>query len=220
MQLSIFNGSPRFKNSNSKILIDHFLTGMGASYPESIEVQYLAEIKKTPQHVEAFEKADTIIMVMPLYTDSMPGIVKHFIERIAVKKYGFEKRIGFIVQSGFPESNHSLNLERYLKKMANRMECNYIGTVIKGGVEGIQIMPPFMTVKLYAYFQELGKEFVMTGKFNELIVRKLRKPIQLSWLSRCFFQIGSITGLANFYWNSNLKKNGAYARRFAKPYGN
>jgi hypothetical protein len=26
------------------------------------------------------------------------------------------------------------------------------------------------------------------------------------------------TGLTNFYWNSNLKKNGAFEKRFDKPY--
>jgi len=28
----------------------------------------------------------------------------------------------------------------------------------------------------------------------------------------------SKTGLSNFYWNSNLKKNGAYKNRFDKPF--
>jgi NAD(P)H-dependent FMN reductase len=200
--------------------MEHFLKGYHEVNPTEAEIHYLAQTKLTNEHAAAFEKSSTVILIFPLYTDAMPGIVKLFIEQIAHKKYGFTKQIGFIVQSGFPESNHSLNMERYLKKLAARMECTYIGTLIKGGVEGIQIMPPFMTVKLYAMFQSLGNEFATSGKFNAQIIEKLRKPKKMGLLQRWFFQMGSLTGLANFYWNSNLKKNGAYEKRFAKPYSN
>ncbi len=220
MSLTIFNGSPRFKASNSKLLMEHFMNGYHEVKQEEIEIHYLAQTKHTHEHAEAFEKSSVVILIFPLYTDAMPGIVKLFIEQIAGKKYGFAKQIGFIVQSGFPESNHSLNMERYLQKLANLLECNYVGTVIKGGVEGIQIMPPFMTVKLYAMFQSLGKEFAVSGKFHPKIVEKLRYPKKMGIFQRWIFHMGSLTGLANFYWNSNLKKNKAYEKRFAKPYSN
>jgi hypothetical protein len=126
--------------------------------------------------------------------------------------------IGFIVQSGFPESVHSMAVERYLKKLSQRLNCEYLGTVIKGGVEGMQIMPPWMTKKLFTRFRELGHYFALHNIFSPKIKEELQKPYKMSPASRAGFALFSKLGLTNFYWNSKLKENGAYAKRFDAPY--
>lgn len=220
MKLTIFNGSPRNKKSNSKILMEHFLNGYYEVTPNEVPIHYLANTSKMDEHTTAFEYAETAIIIFPLYCDSMPGLVKEFFEKISLLPITKSKRVGFIVQSGFPEAIHSVYLERYLKKFSLRQNWDYIGTVIKGGVEGIQIMPPVMTKKLYENFHLLGEFFGQTGYFSSEIMEKLRKPMKLSKSRLFFFRIGGIFGLTNFYWNSNLKKNNAFEKRFAKPYQN
>lgn len=148
----------------------------------------------------------------------MPGIVKEFFEHIVQSTLHHPKKIGFVVQSGFPESIHSVYVEHYLKKLTNRLNCLYLGTVIKGGVEGIQIMPEMMTRKLFNRFQILGEYFAVNSIFSPEVVKSLRKPYKMSPLRRSVFRIMMKTGLANFYWNSNLKQNGAYNIRFNRPY--
>ena len=51
-----------------------------------------------------------------------------------------KKSLVFIVQSGFPEAIHSVCIEKYLKKFTSKLNCTYLGTVIKGGVEEIQVI--------------------------------------------------------------------------------
>ena len=217
MKLVVFNGSPRKTKSNSTILINHFLNGYHDSTNHNIPVHYLAAVQKNSEHLQALQEADTLLIIFPLYTDAMPGQVKFFFESLSkVDTKG--KNVGFIVQSGFPEAYHSIFIERYLEKLAKRMEGNYLGTVIKGGVEGIQIMPPSMTRKLYNQFFELGKYFAATGKFNPDIVAKLRNPYRMSFLRRLTFRLLIKTGMANFYWNKKLKEHQAYDIRFARPY--
>jgi NAD(P)H-dependent FMN reductase len=218
MNLTIINGSPRNKKSNSKILIEKFLEGYCKIDSSNVAMHYLANIQKMDEHAASFANTETVLIIFPLYTDCMPGIVKEFFEAIAVNKYGNKKRVGFIVQSGFPESAQSVYLEKYLKKLTSRMECEYIGTVIKGGVEGIQIMPSYMTNKLFTNFTNLGEHFAKTGCFNEEIVGKLRTPYKMSKANLFGFKLMSKTGLTNFYWNSNLKKHNAFENRFATPY--
>lgn len=218
MSLAIFNGSPRRKKSNSKILIDHFLDGYNSVKKEDVTVHYLASLKRLDENKQAFEKAETIIFIFPLYTDAMPAIVKFFFEIISDIDKSQSKNIGFIVQSGFPEAHHSVFLEKYLEKFSKRMNFNYMGTVIKGGVEGVQIMPPNMTKKLFLRFKELGVEFAKNGTFNEEIKEKLRNPYKLSKTRVRIFKVLSKIGITNFYWNSNLKKNNAFEKRFDKPY--
>lgn len=218
MKLVIFNGSPRYKKSNSKILIDHFLTGYNRICPDPVSIHYLANSKQKEDRKEIFRNAEIVIIIFPLYTDCMPGIVKDFFESIIELKFTNSKRIGFVVQSGFPEAIHSIYIERYLKKLTKRLKCEYLGTIIKGGVEGIQIMPPWMTKKLFGKFHDLGEHFAKNEVFSPEIQEVLRKPFKMSLMRRVLFSVINKTGLTNFYWNSNLKKNGAFKNRFDKPF--
>jgi NAD(P)H-dependent FMN reductase len=220
MKLAIINGSPRNKKSNSTLLMDQFLSGYHSLNPEDVPVHYLANPQLKKEGIAAFMDSEVILIIFPLYTDSMPGIVKEFFESIAEmdKNVIRGKKIGFIVQSGFPEAVHSVAVERYLEKLTKRLQCEYLGTVIKGGVEGIQIMPPFMTKKLFIQFNKLGEYFAKNTAFSPQIKEALRKPYKMSLVRRTLFTVMAKAGLTNFYWNSNLKKNGAYEKRFDKPY--
>ncbi|MBS0011510.1 MAG: NAD(P)H-dependent oxidoreductase [Bacteroidales bacterium] len=219
MKLVVINGSPRNKKSNSGLLMDEFLKGFYTIEKEAADICYLAGEKQRIEAVKAFRENNYILMIFPLYTDAMPGIVKEFFEKIYSEPSRAGKRIGYIVQSGFPEAKHSTFLERYLERFTiKRLKAEYLGTVIKGGVEGIQIMPPRMNAKLFASFRKLGEHFAGTGTFSRSIMEKLRKPYTLSAGRLLFFRLMSITGITNYYWNSNLRKNKAFDRRFDKPY--
>lgn len=218
MKLAIINGSPRNRNSNSKILTDNFLEGYSKVSNDDVPVCYLANAKMKEEVFEVFQNAEIVIIIFPLYTDCMPGIVKEFFENIAAKNYSPAKKIGFIVQSGFPEAIHSVYVERYLAKLTGRLHCDYLGTIIKGGVEGTQMMPPVMTKKLFSNFKNLGEYFAKYNAFSPAIKETLGKPYKMSFLSRAVFSAVKLTGLTNFYWDHNLKKNGAYGIRFDKPY--
>ncbi len=217
MKLVIFNGSPRNKKSNSGILIEQFLNGYAKVEKESAQTYNIANREEKETQADAFDKADSVIIIFPLYTDMMPGIVKEFIEDIGLKRYT-NKKVGFIVQSGFPEPAQSFSLEKYLKKLTTRLGCDYLGTVIKGGVEGIQVKPPNMTKKLYADFELLGEFFAKTDTFDEAIVKKFRNPERLSAPMLFIFKIMIKLGLANFYWHMMLKKHNAKDRCFDRPY--
>jgi hypothetical protein len=219
MELVIYNGSPRAKKSNSKLLMDQFLQGFNPENPEATTVHYLANRKNREVYKTDYQRADTIILIFPLYCDSMPGIVKEFFEDIYNLPATGSKKIGFIVQSGFPEAIHSTYIEAYLQKLAKRLKCDYLGTIIKGGVEGIQMMPPAMTRKLFANFNLLGQVFAKEGRFDAQIQAKLRMPLKFSPLRLMVNRMLNFTGIGNFYWNINLKKNKAYQQRFDKPFG-
>ena len=148
----------------------------------------------------------------------MPGIVKEFFEDLVGTENTMQKKVGFIVQSGFPESIHSVALERYLEKLTKRLGHLYLGTVIKGGVEGIKIMPPGMTKKLFNQFEKLGSYFAEFHKFDPQITKQLSKPYKFSALRIQFFKLISKTGLTNFYCDMHLKKNNAFEQRYDKPF--
>lgn len=218
MDLVIFNGSPRKKSSNSKILIDKFLNGYNTKIKAKIPVYYIIDNKTKEAGLKAFAQADTVLIFFPLYADSMPGIVKEFFENLITLDYKSPKKIGFVVQSGFSESHHSVYLEKYLEKMSNRLGFVYLGTVIKGGVEGIKMMPNWMSKNLFLSFKVLGTHFAISETFSQKIMKKLAKPYKKSRVSRFFFRFFKLIGLADFYWNTQLKKYKSFDKRFDKPY--
>lgn len=217
MSFTIFNGSPRNKKSNSAILAQEFLKGFAAASTETFELHHLASLRHKSEQLEAFGKASVILFIFPLYTDSMPAIVKAFFEKLYESGFPGPKKVGYIVQSGFKESIHSLALAAYLEKFTRRLGYDYLGTVIKGGVEGIQIMPPRMTKKLFADFYRLGLYFGKHTAFDPQLMAKMAKPYRLSKASQWMMKFAP-SFMINFYWNMNLRKHKAFNQRFDQPF--
>lgn len=219
MRLTVFNGSPRGKGGNTKILIEKFLAGFQANAGNSYELFYLKRVEKADRFRQAFAEAEYVLLAFPLYTDAMPGLVKAFIETLELLcGRGDNPDIGFIVHSGFPEAAHSRYVERYLEKLAARLGCRYVGTIVKGGSEGVRKMPEEATRKLFEAFYQLGETFGKTGQFDEALVRKLARPERYAKILGPLFQLFLKTKLATSIWDNQLKENDAYERRFARPY--
>jgi hypothetical protein len=241
MKLTVFNGSPRGKKSNTGLLLDQFLEGFVGSEGNVYELHYLQRVREQDRFLEAFRQADCVLLAYPLYVDAMPGLVKEFIETLGPLAAAGPRRgdgghpdgghpdggrwhgtrrpaLGFLVQSGFPEACHSRPVERYNRKLAERLGCRYFGTIVKGGVEGIQVKPPWMTRRLYERFYDLGETFGRSGELDPMMLRQLARPERLSLPMRLLYRLLDLTGVSGSYWNWMLKKNGAYDQRFARPY--
>lgn len=219
MRLTIINGSPRGKASNTRILLDHFKRGFrSVDTASDLEEIFLKTEKDISRPLKAMEESDLVIIAFPLYTDAMPYIVKEFIETINPQSFRNKQlKLGFIVQSGFPEANHSIYIEKYLEKLSSRLGVSYLGTIVRGGVEGIKIQPRWMT-RYTDLFYEQGQFLALEWEFSKEIIKKLGKPDRLRGFRLKLFKLLLATGLANFYWSSQLKENKAYKMRFAKPY--
>ena len=82
MKLTVFNGSPRGKGSNTKILLDHFTDGFTATEGNTYELDYLVRLKENDDFIKHFREAEQVLLAFPLYFDAMPAIVKSFIESL------------------------------------------------------------------------------------------------------------------------------------------
>jgi hypothetical protein len=221
MRLAVFNGSPRGKESTTTILLKHFSAGFMATEENTHELAYLNRVKDSEKFIKLFREAEQIILAFPLYDDVMPAIVKFFIESLEpFCGRADNPSIGFLVQSGFAEANHSRYVERYLEKLARRLNCQYLGTVIKGNANRIEEQPGWITKKIFKSFHELGRTFGKTGEFDKQILLKLAKPEKLSAFQLWIFRLMLKTPLANLNWNKLLKENKTFEKRFNKPYVN
>jgi len=219
MKLTIFNGSPRYKKSTTDIILSSFLKGFKENEANTYEIVYLVHSKDLNEFIEMFDKAEKVLLAFPLYHDSMPAIVKTFIESLR-PFCGNESNpdIGFSVHSGFPEAHHSRYVEKYLKKLSKRLGCKYIGTIVKGNMHRLNEVPTFITKKLLANYYELGKVFGETGKFDQDILEKLSKPEKFTGFMLWMLKMMYKTPLATIGWDKKLKRSGTFEKRYAAPY--
>jgi len=219
MKLTVFNGSPRMEKSSTKILLDHFLDGFSSVEGNSYEIFYLGQVKKGATFVKAFEESEMVLLGFPLYTDSMPGQVKAFIESLAqLCNRENNPAIVFFVQSGFPEAFQSRFVERYLEKLAKRLGSLYIGTMIKGGCNRIDEQPQWMMKPVYKLFSRLGAVLGKTGELDKQLLTKLAQPEKLSAFQRLFFWLLSKTPISTLWWDKCCRENNAFEKRFDTPY--
>ena len=133
MKLTVINGSPKGKKSNTKILTDAFIKGFLKNKENRLKEYFLNSTLDETELQRNFIHAETIIIAFPLYTDAMPAMVKEYFETLqSSRRVNPGIKLGFIVQSGFPESYHSFFVARYLKKLSEEFEADYLGTIIKG----------------------------------------------------------------------------------------
>ena len=217
--LLLLNGSPRGPRSNSMKMLARLDEGWQQASGDAPLVLHLAHPRDFASAVEAFGEAHTVLLGMPLYTDSMPALVKAYIEALApyVGRAG-NPRLGFLVQSGFSEALHSRPVERYLEKLARRLGCDYAGTIVRGGGEALQAMPEEASKRLWERLRGLGRSLAAGGRFDPGLLSAVARTERYSGVKAALWSGALKIPLSQFYWNGQLKKNDAWERRFARPY--
>ena len=219
MRYCVFNGSPRGRSGNTNILLRQVVEGIESVSSPEITWIYLNDDRKRKIAHEAFREADVVVLGFPLYTDGMPGLVKAFIE--SLEPYTGREgnpRMAFLVQSGFQEAHHSRFVERYLEKLALRMNASYAGTIVKGGCEGLRLQPEESHGALFAQLTVLGTNLALEGVFDQERLHLLSKPEKYSRILAMLFWLALRLPITQSYWDNQLKKNGAYEARFARPF--
>ena len=213
----IIIGSPRGIGSNSWFLIQIMIKGYRSIKKWEPKTAFLSKKSDLQEHITLFREAERIFFHFPLYTDAMPGIVKNFMDQLKPEDF-YGKKLGYFIISGFPEARHSLYIEQYFKNLTRKYKAELIGSVIKGGMEGVSIQPKWTTRKIRKNVKLIGKTLAEHGKFDQELTMQMRKTMQLPQFMKLLFPLLKKIGLMDMYWNHNLRKNDAFQNRFDKPY--
>lgn len=219
MKLSIFNGSPKLGVNNTAVLLEKFIEGFKETSDNDIEMIRMNHEQEYKDAALHFEKAEAVIIAFPLYSYAMPAGVKTFFEHLEPllgKCRG--KKVGFLVQYGFIEGIHARALEKYLEYIAKALDCKYLGTIIKGGCDGLtKSQTGNKKILMGAY--EIGKTFGETKAFNKQQIDEYALP-ELQKKQNAFVTKIILKIINKVYWEKTFKKNGVgYEESFAKPYG-
>ena len=220
--LLLLDGSPRGPRSNSMKMLSHVAAGWAEVGGGAVETLHLARPADFQRAVAAYGEAtaeDVVVLGMPLYTDAMPALVKTWIEALApLAGAAGNPSIGFLVQSGFNEALHSRPLERYLEKLARRLGGGYAGTIVRGGGEALQAMPDEAAGGLFKRLSVLGGQLASEGRFAPETLVGVAATERFSPAVAFMASVALKIPAAQFYWNGQLKRNGAWDRRFDAPY--
>ncbi|MBP7401694.1 MAG: NAD(P)H-dependent oxidoreductase [Clostridia bacterium] len=211
MRYLICNGSPRGSAGFTEVLAQRFLAGLHESGAEDAEI---LQVGRTDTHAQAsarLAEADAVVVVFPLYTDAMPGVLMAFIEQLEPLRGRLGGHaLGFIVHSGFPESLHAAAVERYLSGLAARLGASYAGTAAVGGGS--------WTDGRLSAVRELGRHFAEQGlRFDPDTVRRAASCERFGSREIIILRILARAGMFNRYFNRQLKANGVFHRRFDRP---
>ena len=226
MKLVVVKGSPKPKPGNTEMLLDHFLAGVRDDNSHEIRVFSVNDFPDAEAIESVFGWADHFLLAFPLYTDAMPSGINRFIQRLGFlsqKDSGTNPRMLFLVQSGFIEATHSRGLERYLEKLTGRLNCEYGGTVIRGGIESIrQFLPPAIGLRIIGLMEKgmrkLGRRFGRTGRLDPKTLRRLAFPEKMPTVGVWFFNIYSKIGIHYMGFDRVLKQGNVFDIRDARPY--
>ena len=208
-KLVIYNGSPRKSGSNSGIVLRSVLKDL----QDRVEIRDLKKSENWEKWAEAFENDKHVMFLMPLYVHAMPSHVMAFVEKLKPST----GTISFFVQSGFPESSQSHYLEAYFEQLSLRMQRIYLGTAIKGGMEGLQMRPPMGQEQMIEPLVKTITGLVSEGKFSPSDIRKLAEPVRYGMGMRILFNLLG-KRMLNIFWNQKLKANNAFEKRFDRPW--
>ena len=209
MKLAVVNGSPRGRKSNSNRIIGWLTDGM-----EDVSKVYAADIKKQEESVDIIQNADTILFVFPLYTDAMPGLVKEFMERMYRKDFS-GKKAAFFIHSGFPEAVHLRMLEKYCVYFAKLCGMELLGVAVMGGSEGgLPSDKKANKDRRVKAMKIVGQNIRNQKKFDEGALKTLMRFEKFNKITLIILKILPL----DVFWNAVIKKNGAYEKRYDRPY--
>lgn len=223
MKLTIFNGSPKGSRGNTQKLLDKFIEGfMSGNAKKTNKNDYeihniYYDIKSADDARNLFTNAECVMLAFPLHSWAMPSAVMSFIKYLeSLCGKDNNPDMFFLVQFGFPEATHARNLERYLDKLTKLLNCKNLGVIIKGGCEGLDNKPKFMTKPIFDGAYKIGKYFGENGVFDKEFLAEYSKPERMGRISaRIFIFFGNRT-----FWKPRLKKYGTLQKHGDRPYLN
>lgn len=217
MHLTVISGAARTQTkSNTAKIIAAFCKGFQAEGRNTAEVWYLSDRGQWDKARNAFRENTDLLFALPLYVESVPGIMLEFLESLPPKAQ-HDTRLSFLVQGGFPEASQSRCCEMFLKTLPDKLGCQYGGTLIRGDMFGVGLLGEKIGEKMVAPFLEAGREFGRYGYFEQSIISKYSSPEFLSekqirqfktWgkhVQRCFVNLAA-------------KRLGCKDRLDARPY--
>jgi hypothetical protein len=218
MKLIIFSCSPRPESkSNTAAIVGAFKTGFLSEEKSEVEVFFLYKLSEWDNYRKLFKDNTEIIFALPLFVECIPGLLMEFLETLEPKNNTAAKtNIGFILNSGFEEACQLRTCEQYLETLPAFFNCEYSGTLLKGGMFALAIVSDKQRTKMLQPFIEMGKTYAKEGMFEKSKATQFAAPEKYSKFF-CFLAV-LLSPISKVAWIFIAKKLGATEKLNKQPY--
>ena len=213
-------GTPKPGPGASATLAAHISGNLAAAGFE-IETVRVVQALRSPDGIEglqtAFDSANIVAVVFPLYVDSLPAPLTKAFEILAAHRRDAategSPRLMAVCQNGFPESRHNAPALEICRLFCKDAGIDWAGGLAFGGggfVSGRELAKAGGPARNLVKGLDLACEDLAAGKsVRPEAAALLAKQSMPSWL---YLMIGS------FQWRRLAKKNGVTGRLRDKPY--
>lgn len=222
-RVAVLIGSPKAGKSTSESLSNYLieqLVSRGAWGIHSEKIHISKSLRSTESRdnlLLAIDEADVVVLVSPLYVDSLPyPVIKAF---ELINEYRREKglkknqKLLSILNCGFPEAHQNdtaLAICRLFAREAGFEWCGGLALGMGGAIDGRAVEKlggMYCSVKRAL---EITADAIVEGRsVPQEAVELMAKPFSPKWL---YIHMG------NFGWRSTSKKHGAHKDLWARPY--
>jgi hypothetical protein len=214
----ILNGSPKKEASTSTALalaLTRRLEDAGVTV-EALQAHRLAHTERGEATLlEAFERANLLVMASPVYVDTFPFTVTVAMERLADRCAGatLTRDVAAIVQCGFPEPEHADVALAIAARFASEVSLRWCGGLAMGAggaVNGRDLdeLGPFARHQRRAL--DLAAAALAAGEpIPEEAQAAMRRPLMPRWLYTTMGGLG-------WHWQAHAQDADASLR--ARPF--
>lgn len=164
MHILIINSSPRTPSlSNTTMIINAFKKGV-IKAGATVETYNLANKKSWNDIKNAFTNNVNIVFALPLYIETLPGIMIEFLEKLTLhinqnENTSIQRQVSFILQSAFPEACQRRCCEEYLKILPEQLNSKFAGILSHGDTFNLSFVESTKLNTLASY-ELMGNLFV------------------------------------------------------------
>lgn len=164
MHILIINSSPRTPSiSNTTMITEAFKKGV-INAGGTVETYNLSSKKSWNDIKKAFINNANIIFALPLYIETLPGIMLEFLEELSLYVKDIDgsvpnRQVSFILQSAFPEACQRRCCEQYLKLIPDFLNSNFAGILSHGDTFNLSFVESTKMDTLASY-ELMGQKFV------------------------------------------------------------
>jgi hypothetical protein len=219
-RILLLNGSPKATGGTSWSMGDYLLDGLRerGCLTEALRIkQALASEAGVKTLLSKTAASDTLILVSPLYIDTLPYPVIKTLELIAEcrRALGTRGRQQFlaILNCGFPEARHNEIAVAVCRKFAEETGFEWAGSLALGGGEAINGLPlgkgGFLTRNVKEALDLAADALAEGSLLQEKAVAIMARPLMPAWLYLLMGAIG---------WKRLARKNHALKNIHDQPY--
>lgn len=189
--VTVIIGSPKLKYGNSESMGDYLITRLNNKYLNYSKISLSNEVKNKDKLLEYINRSDTLILILPIYENSVPGLVLEFFENLYKNKMQLtemERNLFVITNSGFGEIAANKNALKSCKLFSKAMGFSWLGGIsIAPGtlIDGKKLLETENTYKrLIEALDVLSEAIINDTKIPEKVFKLTSKPFMSPWIYR------------------------------------